>query len=1127
MKKQLLFLFFALMALCASAEAGDLFSVGDLTYSVTLDSYSGRPGIVAVKSLSAQGKAKTSLKLDIPGVVSYNGYKYKVGLINYDAFKGQSNISVVQIRYNITGIRERAFENCTSLTTVYMPSSLINVGYRAFGGCRALKSVYFANATPSSTSVVPGSFPENSGMTLYVSKAHPNSKENARKVTAFDEFRTIKKHEYASDFILGNHGYFCVTKAPLSDGSTRGEMSLVGVYADNNFNYAWSGAYNNGIADFDVVEIADSACLDNTNIKTVNLTGYSKLRRIGESAFNGCTALSSVTLNSSLLEIGVYAFKNCRALTSINLPANVKECSPYFVDGCSNMHTINVNGSNNYFASYLGVLYNKAQTELLRCPEGYSLITMMMHDFFPTTLKTIGPYAFENCKLIKEIYLPYGTTTIGRAAFNKCTALTTIQTPGTLTTIGEYAFSGTTALSKFFVNNTNPISIASDAFNDSKRTRLYCKRPAGYRAAKGWNTWNSVVYGGFDIMGQYDASSSDLRFSIHSNKPETVHGKAFDGRVTLTYMPPASPQNKEVRIPDEVVCRNGKKYAVTMIGSMVSPDIVKEPYTLYLGTHIDTIGAGAFARDKSLIGLVSSINLKCIQTQAFCEARYLKGVVKFHYGLKEVGNKAFYDTRVTGFQFPSSITTFGNDAIAECVVLGYMTLASTAEKIYTSTDWDFSGVPKDIPLYVTKDYGKKFEANEKWNKFQIIDRGANDFTRDAPDNEFYAMVVTSDKPVTKDGVTYDGEAKYVQKDIYWWFFASTCEPGGLFKARLYEEDVDHLGNKKKYLMTALEANLLWAAEEELKTVDLDDMKYLRRIGYGAFLKTGITKINIPSNCTYIGNWAFYNCKNLSEVFIGSDKACTLGGQPFGNNASDFKCYVKSNTFSSYKNAFNNIITNGNWTFTEGDNIKPQKRLRPYFRENSTSAISFSVDYPVDWNATGLKAYVVRDYDKSKNMAYTQRVTSTSAGTGLLVDGYTKGKVYKLQVPSGSPTTYPNLLVGSFAGPVETYGLKVGYLFDPNNKYFRKPTSSYRLGAGYAYLMLSPTEAGSTTKINIDLWAKATGDINGDGEVNVSDVTALINKILGSSTYSDAVCDINGDGEINVSDVTALINMILK
>ena len=58
-------------------------------------------------------------------------------------------------------------------------------------------------------------------------------------------------------------------------------------------------------------------------------------------------------------------------------------------------------------------------------------------------------------------------------------------------------------------------------------------------------------------------------------------------------------------------------------------------------------------------------------------------------------------------------------------------------------------------------------------------------------------------------------------------------------------------------------------------------------------------------------------------------------------------------------------------------------------------------------------------------------------------------------------------------------------------------------------------------------AGTLGDINADGEINVSDVTALINKILGTSDYSNEVCDINGDGEINVSDVTALINMILK
>ena len=1125
MKKQLLFLFFALLALCASAAVGDNFTNGKLRYEVMSNGTSTDYGTVAVKGLSSEGASYSSLDLQIPGLVTYNGASYKVVKVWASAFNGSSNLTYVRMLYGMEDVSVAAFRNCTKLQSVQLPSSLKVIRKNAFENCSVLRSVYYANPTPDNSTIDETAFPNNSSMQLIVPLTDANSVENAKKVTAFNKFSNIYAHHQAFDFVFGNGAYCCVTKAPANK-NVSGEFSIVGIDPLNLVFSPTSSSENVVGYKFNYATIADGAYASKS-LKTVDLSKLDYLKMVGQSAFEDCKALTSVQLGTGLINIRPYAFRNCTSLTSIDLPASVRVCSAYFVDGCSNMHTINVNGGNNYFASYLGILYNKAQTELLRCPEGYSLTTLLTHDFYPTALKIIGPYAFENCKLIQEIYLPYGTTTIGRAAFNKCTALTTIQTPGTLTTIGEYAFSGTTALSKFFVNNTNPISIASDAFNDSKRTRLYCKRPTGYRAAKGWNTWNSVVYGGFDIMGQKDNSTSALRFSIHSNKPETVHGKAFDGRVTLTYMPPASSQNQEVRIPDEVVCRNGKKYAVTLIGSMVAPDILSKPYTLYLGTHIDTIGAGAFARDKSLVGLVSSINLKCIQTQAFCEAQYLKGDVKFHYGLKEVGNKAFYDTRVTGFEFPSSITTFGNDAIAECVVLEYMTFASTAEKIYTSTDWDFSGVPKDIPLYVTKDYGKKFEANEKWNKFEIIDRGANDFTRDAPNNEFYAMVVTSDKPVTKGGVTYDGEAKYVQKDTYWWLFASTCETGGLFKARLYEEDVDHLGNKKKYLMTALEANLLWAAKEKIKTVDLDDMKYLRSIGYGAFLKTGITKINIPSNCTYIGNWAFYNCNNLSEVFIGSDNACELGGQPFGNNASDFKCYVKSNTFSSYKNAFNNIIANGKWTFTEGDNIKPQERLRPYFRANDDYATTVSVDYPVDWNASGLKAYVVRDYDKSKNMAYTQRVTSTSAGTGLMVTGYTKGKVYKLQAPSGLPTTYSNLLVGSWSGPVEVYGMKVAYLLDSYGKCFQRPGSWTTLNAGYAYLKLSPTEAGNTKEIFIDLWPKTTGDINGDGEVNVSDVTALINKILGSSTYSDAVCDINGDGEINVSDVTALINLILE
>ena len=53
-----------------------------------------------------------------------------------------------------------------------------------------------------------------------------------------------------------------------------------------------------------------------------------------------------------------------------------------------------------------------------------------------------------------------------------------------------------------------------------------------------------------------------------------------------------------------------------------------------------------------------------------------------------------------------------------------------------------------------------------------------------------------------------------------------------------------------------------------------------------------------------------------------------------------------------------------------------------------------------------------------------------------------------------------------------------------------------------------------------------GDVNNDGKVNVSDVTKLINMILGVVPMSQTRADVNADGKVNVSDITALINIIL-
>ena len=243
---------------------------------------------------------------------------------------------------------------------------------------------------------------------------------------------------------------------------------------------------------------------------------------------------------------------------------------------------------------------------------------------------------------------------------------------------------------------------------------------------------------------------------------------------------------------------------------------------------------------------------------------------------------------------------------------------------------------------------------------------------------------------------------------------------------------------------------------------------------------------------------------------------------YGQNAKDFTCYVWLDEYDKYKES---VL---DWEKLDGETIFPINRLNAFFLwVQRYNCRPISVDHPVDWKASGLKAYVVHQFDKSKQMAYTKQVASTPAGTGLLIKDYVKDFVYKFKRPSTTPSATTNLLVGTPHEQVNVYLQNVGFAFDSNKNEFYRPIREEFAGKCSAYLKLSSSQAGSVTHINIDLFSQITGDINGDGEVNVSDVTALINKILGSSTYTDAVCDINGDGEINVSDVTALINMILK
>ena len=55
------------------------------------------------------------------------------------------------------------------------------------------------------------------------------------------------------------------------------------------------------------------------------------------------------------------------------------------------------------------------------------------------------------------------------------------------------------------------------------------------------------------------------------------------------------------------------------------------------------------------------------------------------------------------------------------------------------------------------------------------------------------------------------------------------------------------------------------------------------------------------------------------------------------------------------------------------------------------------------------------------------------------------------------------------------------------------------------------------------------DVNGDGEVNISDINVVISIILGEEVNATMVrrADVNNDDEVNISDINMVIDAILN
>ena len=131
---------------------------------------------------------------------------------------------------------------------------------------------------------------------------------------------------------------------------------------------------------------------------------------------------------------------------------------------------------------------------------------------------------------------------------------------------------------------------------------------------------------------------------------------------------------------------------------------------------------------------------------------------------------------------------------------------------------------------------------------------------------------------------------------------------------------------------------------------------------------------------------------------------------------------------------------------------------------------------------------------------------------------------------------------TFSTPSGTSSFNANHFTAPTNpqKYVVGITASGKLGFVKATGTAMPAnkawlEYTGSAELVLPFEAETTllGDVNGDEEVTIADVTALVNIILGKATEGDSnnydfkAANVNGDDGITIADVTALVNMILR
>ncbi|HSP42697.1 MAG TPA: leucine-rich repeat domain-containing protein, partial [Luteolibacter sp.] len=234
-----------------------------------------------------------------------------------------------------------------------------------------------------------------------------------------------------------------------------------------------------------------------TSLRAIHLPATTA--SISSSAFSACTSLEEIkvapdsttfaSVQGVLFTADMGTLIRCPAGFSgvLDIPASTLSINASAFDDCTGVSGIRVDPSNPNFSDIDGVLYNKDQTQLIRCPGGY----IGSHDI-GVGVGTIQNGAFGGCPTLTAINVHQdnaGFNSVDGVLYDK-DLKTLIQVtgghtgilsiPDSVTAINSGSIASCSLLTSIFVGIQNPsfTSVQGVLYNKDQTTLIAC--PSGY-----------------------------------------------------------------------------------------------------------------------------------------------------------------------------------------------------------------------------------------------------------------------------------------------------------------------------------------------------------------------------------------------------------------------------------------------------------------------------------------------------------------------------------------------------------------------------------------------------------------------------------------------------------------------